>query len=126
MKVNKIVYWTSTILFAAFFLMSASMYFTKAPAITEGLAAAGFPPFMINILGVAKLLGVIALLQPKSNALKEWGYAGFTIVLIGATWTHIATNTPFVMPVVFMIVLAVSYVSWKRMLAGKEARVVYA
>jgi hypothetical protein len=122
MKVNKIVYWTSTILFATFFLMSATMYFTKNPQVVEGMKMAGFPPFMLGILGTAKLLGAIALVQPKFNTLKEWAYAGFTINLIGAVWTHAATHTPFISPLVFLVILGVSYVFWKRVLSGKEVR----
>ena len=126
MKVNKIVYWTSTILFAAFFLMSVSMYISKDPQVVEGMKLAGFPPFMLGILGTAKLLGVIALLQPKFKGLKEWAYAGFTILLIGATWVHVATNTPFVMPLVFLAVLATSYISWKRTQSVTERRAAFA
>jgi hypothetical protein len=122
MKVNKIVYWTSTIIFSLFFLMSVTMYFTRNPQVVEGMKAAGFPPYMLSILGTAKLLGVIALLQPKFKTLKEWAYAGFTINLIGAVWTHAATNTPFTSALVFMAILAVSYVFWKRTLAAKEVK----
>lgn len=122
MKVNKIVYWTSTIIFAAFFLMSVTMYATKNPQVVEGMKLAGFPPYMLGILGTAKFLGVIALLQPKFKTLKEWAYAGFTINLIGAVWTHAATGTSFISALVFMAILAVSYVSWKRMLNAREVR----
>jgi 4-hydroxybenzoate polyprenyltransferase len=126
MKVNKIVYWTSTILFAAFFLMSVSMYISKDPQVVEGMKLAGFPPFMLGILGTAKLLGVIALLQPRFKGLKEWAYAGFTILLIGATWVHVATSTPFVMPLVFLAVLATSYIFWKRTQNVTERRPAFA
>lgn len=126
MKVNKIVYWTSTIIFAAFFLMSVTMYFTKNPQVVEGMKLSGFPPYMLGILGTAKLLGVIALLQPRFKTLKEWAYAGFTINLIGAVWTHAATNTPFVSALVFMVILAVSYIFWKRMENVRETKVLYA
>jgi hypothetical protein len=126
MKVNKIVYWTSTTLFATFFLMSVSMYISKDPQVVEGMKLAGFPPFMLGILGTAKLLGVIALLQPKFKRLKEWAYAGYTILLIGATWVHVATSTPFVMPLVFLAVLATSYISWKRTQSVTERRAAFA
>lgn len=126
MKTNKIIYWTSTVIIAGLFLMSSMMYFTKSPDLVKGFAFMGFPPFMIPLLGTAKLLGAIALLQPKFRTLKEWAYAGFTIVLIGATWAHAATNTPFVMPVVFMLLLGVSYVFWKKSMGAKEVRTVYA
>ncbi len=122
MKVNKIVHWTSTIIFAGMFLMSAMMYFTKSPELVAGMKFLGFPMFILPLLGTAKLLGAIALLQPKFKTLKEWAYAGFTINLIGAVWAHAATNTPFTTVLVLFVVLAVSYVFWKRMLSTKEVR----
>ena len=96
MKVNKIIYWTSTIIFAAL--------------------------FMLPLLGTAKLLGAIALVQPKFKTLKEWAYAGFTINLTGAVWAHVATNTPFTTVMVFFVILAVSYVFWKRTLSAQDVR----
>ncbi|MBL7719391.1 MAG: DoxX family protein [Flavipsychrobacter sp.] len=122
MKVIKIVHWTSTIIFSAFFLMSVYMYLSQNPQVQEGLKLAGFPPFLLGLLGTAKLLGVIALLQPRYQTLKEWAYAGFTINLIGAVWTHAATRTPFTSAIVFMVILAVSYISWKKMLSAREVR----
>ncbi|HYD21993.1 MAG TPA: DoxX family protein [Flavipsychrobacter sp.] len=126
MKINKIIYWTSTIIISGMFLMSSMMYFTKSPEIVQGFAFIGFPPFMIGLLGTAKLLGAIALAQPKFKTLKEWAYAGFTITLAGATWAHVATNTPFTMPLVFMALLAISYISWKRHLSVSEVKAAFA
>lgn len=122
MKVNKIVHWTATIIFAGMFLMSAMMYFSKSPELVQGMKFLGFPMFILPLLGTAKLLGAIALLQPKFKTLKEWAYAGFTINLIGAVWAHAATGTPFTTVLVLFVVLAVSYVSWKRILSAKEVR----
>ena len=41
----------------------------------------------------------------------EWAYAGFTFTFIGAIWTHVATGTPFIMAVVALGLLMVSYVT---------------
>ncbi|MBS1586833.1 MAG: DoxX family protein [Bacteroidetes bacterium] len=117
MKTNRIIYWTSTILVAGMFLMSSIMYLSHNPTITGGFRMLGYPPYFVNILGVAKLLGAIAVLQTKYAKLKEWAYAGFTITLIGATWTHIATGTSFMMPLVIFALLAVSYFTWNYKLA---------
>lgn len=116
MKINKIVYWVSTVLFAGMMIMSSVMYLTKNPKLVEGFNLMGYPLFMLNILGTAKLLGAIALLQPKFDRLKEWAYAGFTINMIGAIWSHIALGQPFMSPVLFLVLLAVSYVFYHRIL----------
>ena len=101
MTTNKIIYWVSTILFSAGMLMSSFMYLSHNPELMKGFALLGYPVYFVNILGTAKLLGAITLLVPTFPKLKEWAYAGFTFCLIGAVWTHAATGTPFVMPLVF-------------------------
>lgn len=101
MKTNKIIYWTRQGIFSAFMLMSAYMYLSHNAKIVDAYKEIGFPLFFANILGTAKLLGVIGLVQPYFPKLKEWAYAGFTFVLIGAVSTHIITATGFVPALVF-------------------------
>ena len=55
----------------------------------EELALLGYPVYVMTILGAGKILGVIAVLIPRAKLLKEWAYAGFTFLLIGATASHI-------------------------------------
>jgi hypothetical protein len=114
MKRDKIIYWVATGLLAAGMGMSAFMYLTKSPVLVGSFETLGFPLYFISILGVAKLLGVVVLITPAGATLKEWAYAGFIFTFIGATWSHIATHTPFVAPLVFLGVLGVSYYFWTR------------
>lgn len=109
MKRDKILYWTTTGLISLAFLMSSFMYLSKNPELMKGFSQIGFPPVFVTILGLAKLLGALALLNPKMPKLREWAYAGFTFTLIGAAWVHVATHTPFIMPLVFLALLGVSY-----------------
>ena len=108
-KRNKIIYWVCTGLVSAFMLMSGIMYLSKAPQVVEGFKTLGFPDFFRVILGIAKTAGAVALLIPGFNTIKEWAYAGFTFVFIGAVCTHISTGTPFVGALVALILLAGSY-----------------
>lgn len=109
MKRDKILYWTTTGLISLAFLMSSFMYLSKNEELMKGFNQMGFPAFFVTILGAAKLLGALALLSPKTPKLREWAYAGFTFTLIGAAWVHVATHTPFIMPLVFLALLGVSY-----------------
>lgn len=109
MKAKVIAYWAATGLISGFMLFSAFMYFSKSPEVVDGFKAIGFPAFFATLLGTAKLLGAIALIQPKWKTLQEWAYAGFTFVFISATWTHIATSTPFSGPVIALCILGISY-----------------
>ncbi|MCF8449496.1 MAG: DoxX family protein, partial [Taibaiella sp.] len=79
----------------------------------------GYPAYMLYILGIAKLLGAIGLLQPVSPRLREWAYAGLAITFIGATWSHVATATPFIGPMIFLVILAVSWVFNSKLVKAK-------
>lgn len=95
MKTQKIIYWATTAIVAGMMLMSSGMSLSGSKEMTENFSKLGYPPYFLYILGTSKLLGVIGILQPVSYRLREWAYAGFSFVFIGAIWTHLATNTPF-------------------------------
>ncbi|HRI78770.1 MAG TPA: DoxX family protein [Cyclobacteriaceae bacterium] len=109
MKRDKIIYWIATGLVSAGMLMSAGMYLTKNPELMQTFRSVGYPDFFVPLLGTAKLLGAVILVIPVWNNLKEWAYAGFGFTFIGAIWTHVATSTPWIAPLVFLIILSVSY-----------------
>jgi hypothetical protein len=115
MKRDKIIYWISTGLVAGPMLMSAVMYLTRNPALLENFKMIALPLYLVTLLGVAKLGGALVLVAPVPDKLKEWAYAGFAFTFLGATWTHIATGTPWFAPFVFLVVLGVSYVFWLRL-----------
>ena len=114
MKRDKIIYWIATGLVSAGMLLSAVMYLSRNPELMGNFKSLGIPIYLVTLLGVAKLTGAIALLAPVGKGLKEWAYAGFTFTFCGALWTHLATGTPWVAPLIFIAVLAVSYFFWKR------------
>lgn len=113
MKRNKIIYWSTTILLAAGMAMSGIMYLTNQE-MKLNFTQLGFPIYFMMLLGIAKLLGALALVVPIPVNIKEWAYAGFGFTFIGAVWTHIATQTPWVAPVAFLLVLVVSYYFFKK------------
>ena len=51
-----------------------------------------YPNYIIPFLGVAKVLGAIAILIPGYPRLKEWAYAGLLFDLVGATYSLIMTD----------------------------------
>lgn len=118
MKKDKIIYWVATGVVAAGMSMSAFMYLSANPEIMVSFQALGIPGYLVVMLGVAKLLGAIALLVPIWDRIKEWAYAGFTFVFLGAIWTHVATGTPWVPPFIAMILLGVSYTFHGRLKAA--------
>jgi hypothetical protein len=109
MKRDKILYWVFTGVLALFFLFSSYLYLSRDSKLVEGFKYLGYPSYFIPLLGLAKLIGALVLVNPWSVRLREWAYAGFTFTLTGAIWTHAATHSPVTMPLVFLVLLAVSY-----------------
>src|SRR5690349_18643608 len=90
MKKINIIYWTTTGLFAAFMLSSAIPNIMSTQEWEVIFDQLGYPLYMLPFLGVAKLLGVIGLLIPGFNRIKEWAYAGLFFDLVGATYSALA------------------------------------
>lgn len=92
MKKTNILYWVFTGLFGAFMVFSAIpdiMVTEEAVTFVTGL---GYPKYIIAFLGVAKALGVFAILVPGFPRLKEWAYAGLFFDLLGATYSVISSQ----------------------------------
>ena len=118
MKKRNIAYWVVTGIFGAFMLFSAVPDIMVVPdAVTMVSGRLGYPKYIIPFLGVAKLLGVIAILVPGFPRLKEWAYAGLFFDLAGATYSGIATGG-FQVQLLFMILpfafLFLSYFLWHK------------
>jgi hypothetical protein len=89
--------------------------FTGGPAsIAQTLLSLGYPLYIMKILGLAKVLGGIAIVTGRSPKLKEWAYAGFALNFLGATASHLlagdAAHAPF--PFLFFLVHMTSYLLW--------------
>jgi len=58
----------------------------------DGFKPLGYPAYFIALIGIWKMLGVIAILVPGFKLLKEWAYAGIFFTMTGAVISHIAGN----------------------------------
>lgn len=92
MKKINILYWTFTILFALMMLGSSIPDILMDPIAIEGFRKMGYPSYLLPFIGVAKLLGVIAIVVPGFARIKEWAYAGLVFDLLGATYSIIASG----------------------------------
>jgi hypothetical protein len=93
MKKIKILYWTFTILFALTMFSSAIPDVFSQPIAIKGMHTdLGYPIYFIPFIGIAKWLGVIAILIPGYSRIKEWAYAGLFFDLIGATYSIISSG----------------------------------
>jgi hypothetical protein len=81
--------WTTTAVFGAVMTVSGVSFLLGPPPIVAMLHHLGYPPYLRGLLGIAKLLGVAALLIPGPRMLREWAYAGFGILFAGAISSHL-------------------------------------
>ena len=92
MKKTKIIYWIFTSLFAFMMFGSAIPDVFSVKVAVEGFTKINMPTYLLPFLGIAKVLGVIAILIPGSPRIKEWAYAGLAFDLIGATYSQIGKD----------------------------------
>ena len=84
-KAKNVAYWTTTVLVAFFIGGGGVAQVAHVKATVDGFVhILGYPPYFVSILGVWKVLGVIAILVPRFPRLKEWAYAGIFFDLTGA------------------------------------------
>ena len=88
------VYWVVTGLMAAFMLMASVPDVLRLPQAVELFGHLGYPTYLLPFLGTAKILGVIAVLVPGFDRLKEWAYAGLVFDIIGALYSHLSVGDP--------------------------------
>lgn len=105
-------YWLATAVFCLAMAAGGMMNLLRAEIQKESIAALGYPEYLMTILGVAKVLGVIALLLPKMPLLKEWAYAGFTFDLLGASASHALNRDSIVEAVIPLVILAIAVASY--------------
>ncbi|WP_175636242.1 DoxX family protein [Pedobacter ghigonis] len=89
-KRNKIIYWIATVWLALGMTATGIVQLLKMKEETAMMAHLGYPVYFLTLLGIWKILGVIAVLIPKFPLLKEWAYAGFFFAMSGAVFSHLA------------------------------------
>lgn len=114
---NKVIFWIAT---SIIFLWEGVM-----PALTsqtefakDGIRHLGYPDYFGTALVLFKILGALTLIIPGLPVkLKEWAYAGFTFNFFFASISHWATDglgAQALFPLVFLIILVISYVYYHR------------
>lgn len=112
MKKITVFYWIATILFVALMTLSAIPDVLRDPAAIEVFSHLGYPAYLLPFLGIAKLLGVVAVLYPGFPRLKEWAYAGLAFDLIGGFYSHISVGDPINFWIFSVIGLVLCFASY--------------
>lgn len=112
---QKITYWVST-LWLALGMVSTGLAqlfkFGDGPGTAASMVRLGYPVSLMALLGIWKLLGVVAILVPKNPLVKEWAYAGFFFIMTGALYAHIAAGDPAAELFPALLLLVLTTISW--------------
>ena len=111
-KRNKIIYWIATIWLSLGMTSTGVVQIIKMKEEVDMMTHLGYPLYFLTIIGVWKILGVIAVLIPKFPLLKEWAYAGFIFVMSGAIFSHIASGDgakEFFGPTLLIVLTVISW-----------------
>jgi hypothetical protein len=116
MKKKNTLYWILTGIMAAYMLMGSIPDVMQVPSARAWFIHLGYPSYLLPFLGVAKILGVAAVLAPITRRLKEWAYAGLVFDVLGAFYSHISVGDSigsWIFPVIGLILVGGSYACYR-------------
>jgi hypothetical protein len=111
---------------AAFMLLASVPDLLRAPGALAIFGHLGYPPYLLPFLGAAKAAGVAAVLFPVGARLKEWAFAGLTLDLVGALYSHLSVGDPvsgWLPAVIGLVLVSSAYVLFRRRMAIVPIRV---
>ena len=118
-KRNRIIYWIATVWLSLGMTATGIQQLLKvqqegavAPPGVYGINELGYPVYFLTIIGVWKILGVVAVLIPKFPLLKEWAYAGFFFLTTEAIFSHIGSGSSVNELFPSLLLLLLTVVSW--------------
>ena len=111
-KSKTIWYWIITGILSFCLFSGGLAQALQVQGVVQGFKPLGYPVYFISVIGIWKMLGIIAILVPKFKLLKEWAYAGLFFTMTGAVISHIASNDihpQIVAPIVFSVFTVLSW-----------------
>jgi len=111
-KRNVVIYWIATLWMALGMLSTGIVQIIKLKEEVGKMMSLGYPLYFLTIIGVWKVLAVIAVLVPKFPLVKEWAYAGCFFVMSGAVLSHFAIGDDakdFFGPILLLVLAIVSW-----------------
>lgn len=111
-KRNKIIYWIATLWLALGMVSTGIVQLLQTKEEADMMTRLGYPLYFLTIIGVWKILGVLAVLFPRTPLVKEWAYAGFFFAMSGAVASHIAAGDPAKELFGPMLLIVLTVVSW--------------
>ena len=113
MEKRKLIwYWIITAILSFCIFSGGLAQAMQVKGVLQGFKPLGYPTYFISLIGVWKVLGVIAILVPKFKLLKEWAYAGIFFTMTGAVISHIASNDVSVQIIAPVVLAVFTVLSW--------------
>lgn len=113
MEKRKLIwYWIITVILSFCIFSGGLAQAMQVKGVVQGFKPLGYPSYFISIIGVWKVLGIIAILIPKFKLLKEWAYAGIFFAMSGAVISHIASNDVHVQIIAPIVLAVFTVLSW--------------
>jgi hypothetical protein len=114
-RLRTIVYWAATAPVLLETAVGAEWDLARIPYVREIIIHLGYPLYLLTIIGVAKVLAVMALVAPRAGRVKDWAYAGVFFVYAGAAASHFAAGDgvdKIAAPLIFSALTLVSAGLW--------------
>lgn len=111
-KSHKIIYWVAIAWLSLGMASTGIVQLIHMKEEVEKMDTLGYPAYLLTLLGIWKILGVIAVLVPKFPLLKEWAYAGFFFLTTGAIFSHLAAADEAVELFGPVLLLLLTITSW--------------
>jgi len=113
MEKQKLVwYWIITAVLSFCIFSGGLAQALLVKGVVQGFKPLGYPQYFISLIGIWKVLGVIAILIPKFKLLKEWAYAGIFFTMSGAVISHIASGDVSVQIIAPVLLAIFTVLSW--------------
>lgn len=113
MEKRKLIwYWIITVLLSFCIFFGGLFQTLQLPDVIKGFKPLGYPTYFISLIGIWKMLGVIAILIPGFKLLKEWAYAGIFFTMTGAVISHLASNDIHAQIVAPAVLAVFAVLSW--------------
>lgn len=116
-RLAQVLYWVPTILVAFTELGSGTGEAGRGEAALKVFRHLGYPDYFALLLGVAKILGGMAIILPVPRLIREWAYAGITFDVLAAIVSILAVGDPpnkVLIPVYVLSMTLVSLRAWRK------------
>lgn len=124
-KRDKIIYWIATLWLSLGMVSTGIVQIIHMDEEVQKMSTLGYPIYFLTIIGIWKIIGVIAVLVPKFPLVKEWAYAGFFFLMSGAIFTHLAVGDEAVEYFGPTLLFVLTVVSWYFRPADRKLSITY-